>query len=179
MSSSGSKVLVATLTSLNGVTGAGNLYVSINSGVDYTAQAGPGSEMWISVAMSSDGTKMAGLTGSTIWTSIDGGTSWTSTALPFVAYRGRSSLALSGDGSQLLAATTIVGNGVVYTSSNFGVTWTLVRMLCDNVFATCPSTCPTVLSTAVSQTGSVMAVSVLSGGLYISTDTGSTWVVAH
>ena len=176
MSSSGSLVLVSTASS----SGASGLYLSTNSGADYTAQPGPGSQIWRSVAMSSDGTKMAALSNTVIWTSTDSGTSWTSTALPFTAYI-YSSLSLSGDGSQLLAATAIVGNGEIYTSSNFGVTWTLARKLCDNVLATCTTinACNTRLSTAVSQTGSVMAVSVLDGGLYISTDTGSTWVVAH
>jgi hypothetical protein len=91
---------------------------------------------------------------------------------------------MSGDGTQLLATTAIVGNGEIYTSSNFGLTWTLALKLCDNPLATCtnPSTFPmcfTKLFTAASQTGSVMAVSVMSGGLYISTDTGSTWAVAQ
>ena len=183
MSSSGSKVLVATLTSSYGASG---LYVSVNSGVDYTVQAGPGSQIWISVAMSSDGNKMAALTASEIWTSSDGGNSWTSTALPFTAYFYGSTLAMSGDGTQLLATTVIVGNGIIYTSSDFGSTWTLARKLCDNVLATCtasylssPYACGTQLSTAVSQTGSVMSVSVLFGGLYISTDTGNTWVIAQ
>ena len=182
MSSTGAKVLVATLTLSRGASG---LYLSTNSGADYTALAGPGPQVWLSVAMSSDGNKMAAMAGSSIWTSIDGGSSWTSTNLPFTAYLTVSSLAMSGDGTQLLAATAIVGNGLIYTSSDFGSTWTLARKLCDNVFATCtdpskyPTSCRTKLPTAVSQTGSVMAVSVFSGGLYISTDTGSTWAVAQ
>jgi hypothetical protein len=180
MSSTGAKVLVATLTTSNGASG---LYLSTNSGVDYTALAGPGSQVWMGVAMSSDGNKMAALTGSSIWTSIDGGSSWTSKNLPFTAYRFPSTLAMSGDGTQLLATTVIVGNGLIYTSSDFGSTWTLARKLCDSDLATCtdptgPISCGTQLSTAASQTGSVMAVSVRNGGLYISTDTGSTWAVA-
>jgi hypothetical protein len=71
---------------------------------------------WISVASSSDGTKLvAGISGGDIYTSGDSGATWTPHGMRGTWY----SVASSGDGTKLVS-----GAGYIYTSVDSGATWT-------------------------------------------------------
>ena len=101
--------LVASSTGNNG----GNLYVS---GVP--TRAGP--KEWSAVASSANGSNLvATVTGGFIYTSSDGGATWTpQNQLSSLAW---TSVASSADGARLIAAYN--GPGYVFTSSDSGFSW--------------------------------------------------------
>ena len=116
-SADGTMLVVGTL--------GGTIFTSTNSGVDWTATDVPIAD-WSSVAYSADGIKLAAACGGGgIYTSINSGSSWTlQTNAPNENWY---SIASSVDGSKLVAvAGGFVGMkpGPIYTSSDFGVTWT-------------------------------------------------------
>jgi hypothetical protein len=96
------------------------MYTSTNSGATWMQSAW--SDDWTCVASSSDGLNLAAATASggagLIYTSGDGGASWTLTSAPT---NGWVSLTSSADGTKLAAAAY----GQVYLSTDSGGTWTL------------------------------------------------------
>ena len=79
-----------------------------------------GSRDWRSIAMSSDGTKLAaGTHNGYIYTSTDGGNTWT--ARTGAGSRYWYSIAMSSDGTKLAA---VVSGGYIYTSTDGGDSWT-------------------------------------------------------
>ncbi|NCN25306.1 hypothetical protein COT94_04405 [Candidatus Falkowbacteria bacterium CG10_big_fil_rev_8_21_14_0_10_37_14] len=120
-SNDGQKVLVAN-------TPVSKLSLSTNSGSTFSSIATPGTALWLSVSMSSDGTKMAAIGKFTnsyaVWVSTDSGTTWNNT-LTVNDYSGNSymaQLAYSGDGTKLFAI--INANFPVYKSTDGGLTFT-------------------------------------------------------
>jgi len=79
-----------------------------------------GNKAWRSIAMSSDGQKIAAVVrGGHIYTSSDGGATWTErTSAGNKAWR---SIAMSSNGQKIAAG---VWGGYIYTSSDGGATWT-------------------------------------------------------
>jgi len=108
-SADGTKV-VACSTGANG----GNLYIS------GAPSPGAGLRKWSSVASSANGSNLvATVTGGFIYTSSDGGSTWTpQNQLSSLAW---TSVASSADGSRLITAYN--GPGYVFTSSDSGFTW--------------------------------------------------------
>ncbi len=162
-SSADGAVLVATVDN----TGAGGIYISSDSGVTWAATTAPNSG-WKAVAMSSDGQKMVASTGSTIYTSTDGGANWISRrSLP------ATTLASSSDGRNLIAG---MGGNVategVFTSSDSGLTWT--RRLSSTDADLSKGSWSVV---AVSPDGITMLASGL-GQWHVSRDSGRTWMSA-
>ena len=102
--------LIACATGNNG----GNIYIS---GVP---SAGAGLKTWSAVASSASGSNLvATVTGGFIYTSSDGGATWTpQNQLSSLAW---TSVASSADGARLIAAYN--GPGYVFTSSDSGFTW--------------------------------------------------------
>jgi hypothetical protein len=98
-----------------------------------------------------------------IWTSADSGSNWQERQSGGATHNWNG-LASSSDGSKLVAITS---DRLVYTSSNFGTTWTQI---------TGPAfdTSSTVFSVKSSDDGSTIAISSI-GGIYISSDSGATW----
>lgn len=72
---------------------------------------------WRSIASSSDGTKLAAVSGY-IYTSADSGATWTANTTS--GSRNWYSIASSADGTKLAA---VVYGGYIYTSADSGVTW--------------------------------------------------------
>ncbi|MEJ0088199.1 MAG: sialidase family protein [Limisphaerales bacterium] len=159
-------------------TAYGSIYVSTNSGADWTVTSAP-TNNWKCVASSADGTRLIAGCGdyfrassSGIFISTDSGASWTSNSVSTNFSAGFlpvwTSVASSADGSCLMGMRVFGSyNGanrpLVYTSTNYGVTWISKEL-------------PTVGSgfVAMSADGGVLMAS--KGRLYISTDAGVTWL---
>lgn len=156
----------------------GSIYVSTNSGVDWTVTSAP-TNIWNCVASSADGTRLvAGCGGffpanaGGIFTSTDSGTTWTSNSIsadfPVGDPPNWTSVASSANGATLLGMRTLSyynSSNVprVFTSTNFGDTWTSKDL-------------PTGGSgfVALSADGSRLLAS--KGHIYISTNAGVTWM---
>lgn len=73
---------------------------------------------WYGVASSADGSKLvAVVSGGSIYTSTNSGSSWISNNAPIKSW---SSVASSADGNNVVAA---IHEGPIYTSTNGGMTW--------------------------------------------------------
>lgn len=102
-------------------TGQGRYAWTDNGAVD------PGIQYWNQAAVSDDGTRIAALTDGDsgteykqVWTSSNSGETWT--AHPSTSVYEFSSIATSGDGSKLVAASW--NTGALHTSNDYGATWT-------------------------------------------------------
>lgn len=112
---------------------------------------------WVSIASSADGARLVAATeDGQLFTSIDGGQSWT----PRGSLSGWPTLASSADGTQLVAG---VSGGPIFTSDDAGVTWTPR----DSTRAW--------VSVASSADGTRLLAAAFAGQLYTSTNSGSTW----
>jgi hypothetical protein len=113
---------------------------------------------WIAVASSSDGMKLiAAVENGNIYTSIDGGITWS--ARISAGFRAWCAVASSSDGTKLMAA---VRGTYVYLSSNSGETWTQT----DATFRLYSAV-------ASSATGNTLVATVENGNIYVSTNGGS------
>jgi len=169
-SSDGTKLVAVTdLNPVPSLNGSGQIYTSTNSGATWTPANTP-TEDWVSVASSSDGTKLVAvadnymygtsLTGSgTIFTSTNSGSTWT----PRATTQNWVSVASSSDGSKLVASYALGGAFIITTSSNYGVTWT-------------PGSYANNSNVSSSSDGSILTA-LGWGGIYISTNSGTTWVL--
>ncbi len=102
--------------------GYGLLFISTNSGIAW--QSNNVSQAWNSVALSADGTVLAGICGTGLLISTNSGVAWTSNNLPAgVTWQ---NILCTADGSHLM----VVGYGrsfttaAICTSTNLGTTWT-------------------------------------------------------
>lgn len=114
-------------TKLVAVVWGGQIYTSSDSGNTWTPTGPTGS--WSTVASSADGTKLVAATGQQIYTSSDSGVTWTPNApsLNWTTHNGSSNhktVAMSADGNTIISATADSTGGQVYTSHDFGLTWT-------------------------------------------------------
>ena len=123
---------------------------------------------WTSISSSSDGSRFiaAAIRGGGIYTSTDGGETWTNRT--FISSSSIST-ASSSDGLKL----AVVGKSGMYSSSDGGVTW--IPYLQEYAFAPSPPL-------TISSDGSKLFVWAYpiktgynSGGIYASTDFGASW----
>lgn len=137
---------------------------------DATSSGGAHNLYWVSLTSSSDGSHLAatpnGGSGDDIWTSSDGGATWSDqTAAGSSFWNG---IASSGDGSQLAAVVGAPSAGDVWTSSDDGSTWT------DHNNAGDPAN-KALVAIASSFDGSHLAAAVTGGDIWTSTNGGSSW----
>jgi hypothetical protein len=150
----------------------GLIYVSTNSGVTVTPTLSP-TNNWKSVASSADGTKLVAATttsqGGLIYASTDSGLTWAPTGAPTNNYW--AAIASSADGTKLVAASSSVSapgaNGNIYTSTNFGTTWTS-----NNV----PNAQWQSVASSADGTKLVAVAEEPVGWIYTSTNSGTTWM---
>jgi photosystem II stability/assembly factor-like uncharacterized protein len=154
---------------LAAVVDAGTIFVSTNSGADWTASSAP-SNHWSCVALSADGSVMgATVDGGLIYTSTNSGSTWTATASPSLAWQ---CIACSADGTKLVAGSV----GPVYVSLDSGATWNFCSGL--------PNTYTSWGAVACSSDGGGMVaqsrVTLMSspGQIYMSSNSGSTWTLS-
>jgi hypothetical protein len=165
------ETMVAVARSTNGTNGV--IKKTINAGTSWAditpAVPEPGSGpnhggAWSQVAVSSDGTRVfAGFDNTGLYSSSNGGTTWTKT-LGITAGLW-SSIQASGDGRYVIAlnnAYSSASNGA-WVSSDHGLTWTQTYSG-DGATAA-----------AVSRDGSTMVFGRYGGRLFVSRDRGATW----
>ncbi len=141
---------------------AGAIFSSTNGGTNWNITGAPRGN-WVAIASSADGQKLiAAAYGTGIYTSADGGSSWTSNYPGPIFMPNWNSVASSADGSRLLAAP--YGGEYVYYSSNAGAVW---------LTATCHLA--DVTSLACSASGLLALGGDSNGHVAMSTDGGSTW----
>ena len=100
-------------TKLVAVVNGGFIHTSINGGTNWTTRAV--SRNWTGVAASLDGARLVASSTAGIFISIDSGVTW-----PVGASIGAASCASSANGSNLVAT---VQGGQIYVSSNAGASW--------------------------------------------------------
>ncbi len=137
----------------------GGMYYSTNYGLTWT-QSNLTSGNASDAAMSADGLRAAVAVGTTIYTSDDGGATWTSRQ----TVSGVSGIAMSADGKKLAAVTWTVSNKV-YVSTDYGVTWAASGSITSTSWN----------HISVSGDGTTMLASISNGQLYVSTDDGANW----
>jgi hypothetical protein len=107
------------------------IYTSTNSGTTWTPTSAP-SNSWSAVASSADGTKLVAVASpGAVYTSSDSGGTWAPTSAPSNRWH---SVASSSGGDRLVAVaargflgnTNYDGDGLIYTSSDSGTTWTQI-----------------------------------------------------
>jgi hypothetical protein len=169
-SSSDGKNLVA-------VVNGGYVYTSTDSGNTWTENTNMGSLNWYMVKSSNDGKKLCGLVviGSFkyIYTSTNSGVNWIQQTTGIENSGGQpfTSIASSSDGNTIIAANNIQFVGYITLSINSGVTWSTVNVLSNE-----PNT-GNIYIVASSIDGKILiASSTHSLYIYISSDSGTTWV---
>jgi len=150
-SSDGSKLIV-------GVEG-GYLYTSADWGATWTPRFTDANRNWYSVASSADGLKLIAADNAGVYTSTNGGVSWTQRRTASHLTR----VASSADGTRLVAAEYL---GNIYTSSTSGAIWI------ERYSTTGNSQWQSVASDS---TGAKIAVVRNFGQILISSDFGLTW----
>ncbi|MBU6409117.1 MAG: hypothetical protein KGR98_01900 [Verrucomicrobia bacterium] len=150
----------------------GRIFTSSNSGANWGVATNTNPTVsWSAVASSSDGTRLvAGGNAGQIYLSTDSGANWSQVASLGAGVTG---LAMSADGSRILAATGASGvNSSLYTSSDSGVLWTPAPAAPQLSWA----------GAASSADGSVLAAVPYGGNIYVSsqrsTTTGTTGYLA-
>ncbi|MGC9986476.1 MAG: sialidase family protein [Polyangia bacterium] len=136
------------------LTNGGYIYTSSDSGATWTQRTAP-QQGWVSLASSSDGTKLVAVGNDSIYRSSDSGATWAQTGTQQLW----SSVASSSDGTKLVA----VGNDSIYRSSDSGTTWaqTGAQQLWSSV--------------ASSSDGTKLVAVVAGDHIYTSSDSGVTW----
>jgi len=142
----------------------GNMFVSTDEGAGWRIPDRVSMGVWSSSAVSLDGKVMivsqeiddTGYPGQ-LWTSTDSGVTWTSNG-PHMKW---SSVAMNSNGTLMMAAAS-TASAHVYSSSNFGVSWTTTSQYGNRV--------------GVSPDGSTIVAGETDGSLIVSFDGGSNWV---
>ena len=166
------------------------VFTSTNAGISWTSNNVPGGTNLISIASSADGAKLVVAVGLTpsfnfawqrgfIYTSTDSGATWTQSGAPNKYW---SSVASSADGTKLVAAAMddSANAGWIYTSTNSGFTWTQTSAPTNSYWVSVASSADgsklaAVNFPAYTFIGGNLVFTAL-GLVYISTNSGATWV---
>ncbi len=137
-----------------------DIFTSTNGGASFSQVHSAPLGYWYAITSSADGSHLAAaqyINEGQIWTSTDGGASWTKTGAPNYAW---TCIASSADGSRLVAA---MAYSSTYTSTNGGTNWTQCVI-------------PTSISEVVSSADGMRLAAVGDdGGIWASTDGGVVW----
>ena len=170
---------------LVGIAAGDYIYTSTDSGVTWVKHTELGVQKWLQVTSSTDGVHLIAITRANgpsapavVYKSADSGATWTTSfALPTNLFANQ--ITSSADGSHLLLTTGSVttypvsfGATSLYTSTDFGVTWTHLTTTLPNM--------QWVYSASASSDGSHIAIIGSDADnqqlrLYTSTDFGATW----
>ena len=164
------------------------IFVSANAGLTWV-QTGSPSNNWASVASSADGARLVAAASDSpydngdglIYASSDFGVTWRQTTAP---RKNWVSVAASADGFKLVAAATpswadysYSGNGAIYRSSDGGATWTKTSAPTNFWQAVASSADGTKLVAGFAPQGtSNLQGYIGEGAIYISLDSGETWL---
>jgi len=153
----------------------GVFYFSTNSGSTWNTSTEPqwGSQFgsWNCIASSADGTKLAAINFTAYWISTNSGATWISINVPGFSFF--SSVAMSADGTRLVLSDGLINAspGLIYTSTNSGVTLT-PNLVPTNDWTNVASSADGTKLVAVSQNFYQDF-----GLIYASTNSGQSWAV--
>lgn len=126
-------------------------------GQDWAPTSAPQNQ-WTSINASADGSKLVAVANvGGIYVSTNSAVNWKLTSAPRSPW---TAVACSADGSKLIACA----NTGIYLSSNTGATWKNANVPNNSWF-----------SIASSSDGQILAAVANHGGIYVSTDSGSSW----
>jgi len=149
----------------------GAVYTSADFGWTWTQCKNiDASAFWDSVVLSVDGSKAILVSADHMYRSMDGGSTWSLLATPPPISGGASPaclLASSQDGSTLFFADHSPTGGLIYRSTDFGMTWTAT--------AAPKASWTFIASSDEGKTVMVLPSAYQSGPLYVSTDSGQSW----
>ena len=150
-----------------------------------SAPSAPEDSFWLSIASSADGSKL--VAAADFWASYpfsfstnsgfastNSGDTWVLLPNPAGTADRLFFVTLSADGTKL-AATSMYG--FVYTSTNFGVTWTSNSLPSQNLIAIASSADGDKLVTVVGMNPFFALVVWTNGPIYVSTNSGAAWTV--
>ena len=148
-----------------------NIYISKDGGTSWNTSKTGLNGVGASAALTQSGDQIVvAIARGGIWISKDSGSTWTQTSAPTTGYgngSGWSNIVSSSDGKKLAALYSTNANSYIYSSSDFGQTWTT------------NGSSAAYFTLAMSQDGSKLFTSVIGNGycgnLYSSSDNGSTW----
>jgi hypothetical protein len=154
----------------------GFIYISTNWGVTWTPTSAP-TNVWTGLASSADGTKMFAVSQTTdfyegyIYASTNSGQTWVLTGAP--TNHPWNSVASSADGSRVVASSerglaSANSQGGVYTSIDYGMTWTS-NSVPPGLWTGVASSADGTKLVAVTQTTPI-------GWVYTSTNSGANWI---
>lgn len=148
------------------------IYISTNAGLTWTETTAPNNYLWQAVASSADGTTLAaasvGIGTCVIYVSTNSGGDWKSASVP---QKNWTSVALSADGSKIVALAgdfSFNPPTTVYTSTDFGTTWTLQTNGPVTYFWT----------TIASSSDGIRLTTFASNIILVSTNSGVNWMQA-
>ncbi len=179
ISSDGSIVFAASPGTGYGNNNDGYIYKSTDSGSSWNVTGAPAGS-WYHLASSADTSKLAAISASSLYYSSDSGDSWA----------GRSgawnNLAMSGDGSKLVASKASSGSGgILYASTDGGSSWSLTSPPSSEGIGTrALASSADGVNLVAAETWYVYGydwmgnwgVQGLKGGIYVSHDSGVTWI---
>jgi photosystem II stability/assembly factor-like uncharacterized protein len=144
------------------------IYRSVDAGATWS-RTGPSpddAKCWISVSVSSDGSKMvaASYIGGRIYISTNSGETWTETGPTIGTNKFWYTVSISSDGSKILAG---VNGGGIFRSTDGGSIW--------NQIYPAGVANKNWVSTSISADGNTMLAGIYGGRLYLSTDSGTNW----
>ncbi len=167
MSGHGSNVVAGKWDGTNGA-----IFVSTDSGANWSSNNDAGSGPWVSVATSADGSRMAavqlGGPAGFIYLSTNYGVNWSISN--YAGWGGWGAVAMNADGSKLIAGQAF-GFGLpydyIYTSTNYGINWMKQIQAGSNSWG----------SVAINADGSTLLAGprISPGFLVASTNGGASW----
>jgi len=152
--------------------------LSTNSGATWAAVNTP-SNLWASVASSADGSVLVALAqqwqDGLIYRSTNSGADWIPTSAPGTPNLQWNSVACSADGHEVVATTAASG---IYRSLDWGATWSVTSAPDTNYWRSIACSADGTKMVAASENYVVPPYYSVSGGIYVSSDSGATWTEA-
>ena len=139
----------------------GDIWTSADSGSTWTDRILSGSNHWFALAASSDGSRLvAGTDFGTLIESLDFGATWSEISIP--GEHGWFDIAMSSDGQKIIASD--YPSQRIFISSDWGISW---QVHLEGL---------PVAGVTSSSDGTNLAVGIVAGDIFTSSDSGQTWV---
>ena len=172
--------------------GEGSIMTSSDGGSTWTQRAASTAQYWTSVASSSDGTRLTAVSrggngnGSKVYYSTDSGSNWTDASPIAAVNEGFQWVSVASSGTGQYQAVADAGNtnqynavtfGSIYTSSNFGASWSKQSIAGNHSWASVAYSLDGTKLAAFDGGSIKQSETMSAGNIYISSDHGATWTV--